>query len=621
MMQKLLVFFLLTACALAQVVHFANQSNVPFDGYIRTNVDIKPPHPVGVATLDNGDTYVYFLGRQTSLDTYAVDVQVHLQPKEKLTIDLSLSKPASDIERPPIPADIGKWLGGFITCMGTNLQLVRFEPDGAAWLTHWRGRITTMFFLDIWVHHVASEPWAQAEALITCSNPSVPDMGEGTPEHFYLKFGDATVLVPGRRAGAPLIDAGRWVADGQAIALPMTLFWARHCRHSMDWSSVGCLSQFGIGAVGINKLLVTGNPKLPQNFNPDTWQSKLGESISRLHSFNAPLVGPNPRAIDTGAQADQTFVAGEALAPNGVGCERICYLGALKQAARPCHHLEVNGDQVILANHPQLVYWHFRPHIPGVSPDQLGKPRGLGEGEASGWLAPWPEHWFHNNMVAAARYTGSPMVQHLLKTQANGYPIQWTVRPELIYQSVPFAARAWGWEMNMAVHLWNNLEDRPLANAIRAHALERIVRVLIPQLTAADGSPIIDWIRDDRLGPGFRYMPWQYGIGCYYLDLAGEVFGHQGARDLAVKYAKRLITEAWWHNGEYWTCREVIAQDGAAVPSGSYDYFGNALTIACMMRHVKNHPIANPIWFQLDNGAIGVGTVNWIAPGVKATGR
>jgi hypothetical protein len=605
-----LIALLLAASVPAQIVHFVNLSPTAYEGWTRCTVDVVPPHNPGVVSTQNGN-YPYHLGRQTGLDTHTLDVRLHLEPGQRLTLDLSTSTPCT---LPPVHLPPHQWWGGLLTIAGRPFHMVALERDGAGFLGHHRCRVAQMFCVDLWLHWCEGEPWARGEIMVTCSHPGVPHMGGVIGNDFTLRFGNAVVLVPGRVANEPLIDEGTQFADGQARTLPVTMLWPNHFEHLMHWSSAAAIER--IGAVGIARLLPQGNPLLPPGLDPVAWTEGLREeSVRRLHTWEAALRGPNRRSVDTGQQADQTFVGGEPLAQNGAGAERVIYFAALKTSARPCHHLEANGSQ-LSANHPQLVLWDSRPHLVNVSPDQLGKERYLNQGpETSGWAGSDVEHWFHNNTVAAARLTGSPAIQHLLSMQARIYPYQWTTNPQLIYQSVPFAARAVGWEGMLTVHLWNNLEDRNLAAVTKAHWLDRATMVLVPQLGTLPGD-VWDWRRDDRLGPGWRYMPWQQAIGAYGLDLAGEVFGHAGARDVALRAANAVIRDAYWWDGTRWTSRDVVALEPTWVPSGSYDFFGTPLALATVLRHDPTNVLARAIWAQLLSEATLPVHFAWLAPGV-----
>ncbi|HZN37154.1 MAG TPA: hypothetical protein VFD82_00035 [Planctomycetota bacterium] len=606
-----IVALLLAASLPSQIVHFVNLSPVVYEGWTRCTVDVMPPHPTGVVSTLGGSTYPYQLGRLTGLDTRALDVRVRLDPGQRLTLDLSTSQPCEmpNVVLPPI-----EWFGGLATVNDDMFGLVSLDRDGAGYLLHLRCRTGRMWCVDLWLHLCPDEPWARGEVMVTCSNPRVPQVVDLMSPNFTLRVGNAVVLVPGRQPNEPLIDAGTQFGDGQARTLPVTLLWPNHFEHLTHWCSAVAIQS--IGAVGISRLLPQGNPRLPPGLDPVAWASvRRDESIRRLHTWEAPLLGPNRRSGDTGQQADQTFVAGEPFLPNGAGAEQVIYFAALKASARPCHHLESDGSPLSAA-HPNLVMWDSRPHLISVSPDQLGKARYLGTGiETAGWSGSDVEHWFHNNTVAAARLTGSPAIQQILSIQARIYPYQWTTRPELMYQSIPFAARAVGWEGMMAVQLWMNLEDRDLAAATKAHWLNRATQVLVPQLGQLPGD-VWDWRRDDRIGPGWRWMPWQQAVGAYGLDLAGEILGHAGARDVAFRAAKAVLHDAYWLAGDRWTARDVVARDDANVPSGGYDFFGTPLAIATVLRHEPTNERARAIWNQLLLEATLPVHFAWLAPGV-----
>ncbi len=594
---------LLASLLPAQIVQLENQASVPFVGWVPAVVDVMPPHRVGIAVSDAGAQVTYVLGRQTGLDTRAIDLRVELGPGARVTVDLGKSKPAVAT---PTKAPDGDWLGGMLTIAGKKLRRQSLLPDGAGFDGHWSGRVGTMLWADVWLHF-CGEPWARGEVLITCSNPSVPDMGEEIPPGFVLRLGAADTLVPGHRVNAPLIDAETWFGDGQARALPVFVAFTGHADGAIDWASIGALEH--VHAVGIRQLLPEGNPRLMPNVDRAAWgNERLPESVRRLHTFEPALLGPNRRSADTGGQADQLFVAGEGL--GSPVATWVCYLNALKVAARPCHHLEADGRQ-LSADHAQLVMWDSRPHWNvSVSPDRLGKP--VASVESSGWSGADVEHWFHNNTIAAMRLTGSPCLQQLMAMQARIYPYQHTTRPDLPYQSVPFASRACGYEARIAVLLWANLEDRELAQSTKTHWLERFDRVIAPQI---GDQPLYDWRRDDRLGPGIRLFPWQHAVYAYGLDLAGRTFGRERAVAMAYATSKAILTQAYWSNGTRWTCRDVLAQDGSTdVLSGSYDFFGSPLAIAVLMHHPEARDTAAPIWKQLLAEADAPVHFAWLEP-------
>jgi hypothetical protein len=104
-----LAALLLAASLPAQIVHFANLGPVAFEGWKRCTIDVMPPHSVGVVSTPGGGTYLYQVGRHTGLDTHALDVRLHLEPGQRLTLDLSTGTPcaAPILEAPPVA-----WFGG-----------------------------------------------------------------------------------------------------------------------------------------------------------------------------------------------------------------------------------------------------------------------------------------------------------------------------------------------------------------------------------------------------------------------------------------------------------------------------------------------------------------------------
>lgn len=286
---------LLCAWLPAQVVTIRNLSPVPFSGWKRTTVDVLPPHPV--AQVD-GATAV--LGRQVGLDCWALDVLVDLQPNETRTFDLATST-SSTWTPAPVP-DVERYFGGMPALAGEPMALASLRPDGAGYLVHWRARTGRMFLVDlVALWHPDRPAWALAELLVTCSNPTVPDMGEALPD-LRLTCGDAVVLAPG---GMPA--AGLRFADGQAKALPVSFVWLRHLRTATDWASAGAICNLQVGAVGIRSLLWGGNPTMPRAFDVRAWAAQhWPRALAGLSDWTHPMLGPAADTGQTGAVEDRS---------------------------------------------------------------------------------------------------------------------------------------------------------------------------------------------------------------------------------------------------------------------------------------------------------------------------
>ena len=499
-------------CARAQVVHVANYSGSTFDGWKRCTVDVMPPHEAGQVANGFSNKITHFvLGRRIGVDVRVIDLRVRLEPGEIRSIDLSAATPWG-FTRGSLPLDPLAFFGQ-PSIAGVPLSVANVQPDGAGWLVHLRARVGPMLHTDLWTTWYPDQPgWCAGELAVTASNPAVPDVTATVPDGFLLRFGAADVLIPGlqpeptnpqgaRAGGARLLPAGSVIGDGQARSWPIVLVWRQHLRTVDEWSSAGAAANLAICANGIARLYPDGNPQLAAGTAPLAWTiANWAGAIERLHTWDAGPIGVTARSPSAGAVEDQVFVGAECAGTPGLGAETVRYLVALGQSRRPCHHLEADGSLLDLARHPQLRFWDARPHWhTGVSPDQLGKSRGLTELETHGWWGPDVEHWLQNTVALAARLTGSPALQWQLAAQARVYLLQWTVAPGLS-TSQCYAARAVGWEAINVVHLWRGLENRVLAAMVRERWLARLDAILLPQLGAAALDIWDTRIDDARLG-------------------------------------------------------------------------------------------------------------------------
>jgi len=608
-----------------QVVRVANYHGAAFTGWIRATVDELPPAPAGLV----GDVR-YVVGRRVGESTWVVDLQATLKPNQQRSIDLRKPTPAP-FEMPPAPKTAGEpitFFGGWPALNGVPLQLVAAGEDGSGVSLHLRARLGSLWHADAWFLWRPDEPGVMhAEIAVCASNPDVPDV-VATTDGIRLAWGDGLVFVHGADWGSFVVPPTSF-ATGQARGVPVTIVWPRNVGE--NWSPAIAAKERCVCAVGDVQLWPDGNPVLPAGFDGKAWTvARWRESLRRLHTWEPALIGPNVASGDTGAQEDQVFVRAECLSPDGVGAEQIAYLGALKILARPCHHLQVDGAIVDpTAAQPRLVYWDGQPHWhAGVSPNRLGKPRGPSLEERHAWAGPDVEHWLMNTTAAAARLTGSRALQWELEHQAHVWFGQQTIAPGLS-TTAPFAARAVGWEAINAVHLWRTLENRELAERVRVRWLQRAdlitsTRVPPPVDPNARGESF-DATRDQwdvryndaRLGAGAWWLPWQQAVGAYGLDLAGRVFGHEGARAMADRGAKAVLRDAWARSGDRWVCRPQQAVAGPWQQGDeSFAYFGMAMAVAVVLRNDPDDERARGIWAQLTTTS-GEGS-RWLAPGVAA---
>ncbi|MCC7063407.1 MAG: hypothetical protein IT456_11420 [Planctomycetes bacterium] len=606
----------LTLPCLAQVVHVANYSGSEFEGWKRATVDVLPPAKAGQA----GDVR-FVLGRRIGSDARAIDLHLRLAPGEIRTIDLRKSEPC-DFALAQLPANPLAFFG-LPSIADVPFGIVGVQPDGAAWLAHLRARTGPMLCTDLWVTWYPDQPsWATAEAIVTASNPTVPDLVATVPDDFRLRFGTADVVVPGlpielptegaRAGGARLLPAGTVLGDGQARSFPLVFIWRQHLTSEREWSSAGAAASLSICANGIAKLWPDGNPQPiadPLGWTRTNWAG----AIARLHTWDDGPLGVKKRSGDTGKQEDQVFVGGECCSgPASLGAETVRYLVALGQSRRPCHHLEASGALLDLARHPKLVIWSGRAHWhTEVSPDRLGKPRTLTEIESHGWSGPDREHWLCNNLAIAYRISSSPALQWQIEAQARLFLLQETVDPKLSTSDFS-AERAIGWAGIVAVHLWRSLEDRTLAEQVAQRWRDRVVRVYIPKL----GRKAQDvWYprNDARLTADtgwspLNFMPYQQAIGAYGLDYACRLLGPAEGRELALRGA-RAAMRAWerqpdgrWKPWSYWgystdSTVPFIERAGAAHGPNVWVWFTPG--IWTVLAHEPQNEQARAIWQQV----------------------
>jgi hypothetical protein len=635
----LLATLLMVGALAAQTVNITNHSLAAFDGWKRTTIDTPAPFDSGV--LPTGETYV--VGKKTGLDVWVVDIKVSLPAGGSKFLDLS-DGVKNVFESPPLPTNIVRWYGGPIAVNGVPMGLVDFGLDGAAVTIHMRSRQGRMFVTDVWLRHYMGQPYAEGEAMITCSNPGVIDLQEQSPE-INFSFGDAIISVLGSVPGRPLIEKGVTFSDGQAMVLPFTAIWARNLRNASDWSTIGAVASHGVQAVGIDRLMPEGGPVYGQNMDALLWaRNKIDRAIEGIDDFGPPSVGIAANSTQTGSQEDQIFVRGEAMISTAALLPT--YLSALKFANRPCHHRELSGAPLTL-DHENLVIWTSRPHHhPNIGSDKLGKLPGWEGSLASvnvtgGWNGPDREHWLLNTLTAGLRYTGSPALQYILRNQAVLFMYAETVDPSLSTSHTD-AARSVGYAGMVAVHLWYNLQDRAAGILIRDRWRQRVTQIYIPEITSSPGN-LWDPRADDRIIGDFDWvskvdgirreprlytsgtMMWQQSLGAYGLDYGCMHLGPAQGRVIALAAAQAVLDHAWRKKDGTWIFWDNVGYIGGAVLAESEyrEGFGVHRTgwfdptwaipgIAVLLRHNPDNAKAQEIWDQLTYGG-----GSWVPPGIR----
>lgn len=635
------LLFLFASALPSQVVRLAHFSTLPWSGWSRVTIDQHPPAAAGclMASATVGGTIVetpvarYVLGRQIGLASWIVDIECALGPGERRSLDLATFQPFV-VPAPQPPDDLLAHFGGLPQVNGAPIALVSWRVDGVHILTSWRARVpgTRMLTADLWIWWCPSQPWVcHGESLVTCSNPAVPDMVEPEPSGpVVLTWGDA-IVTPLTGPAGELLAAGSALADGQAKAMPLTFVWTRHLP-AADWSwpwgqdeiaalralcSIECAKAWQPCGTGIAQLLADGNPSYSPSLNLGAFVAGYPEAIRRLTTWDVPMWGPAIRSSDTGDQEDQTFVRGEALLPGGEGAELVTWLSALKMSERPCNHLEADGSPLDTARHisPRLLFWDGRVHGSAVvSPDRLGKPRGITLEETHGRYGPDIEHLLVNTLAAACRLTGSPAAQRLLRNLCTVYLLQRTLDPSWSTSGEGIVTRATGWEGIFVVHVWRDLEDRAMAQRVVDRWRARCTNLILPRLDAAPGD-----IWDVRVEtsaavpivPG--WMPWQQAVLAYGLDLACAQVGPVEGRAIALRGALRVVQDTYVLEDGHWVDYERLSLAGDRSRSGFYSYAWLPCAPAVVLRHQPAHEKARSVWNQVN---AATGSRRWLPPGV-----
>lgn len=591
------------------MIRLANYGLHTYNGWVRTTIDKLPPHTSGPR---------HVVGRKIGSSTWAVDVKVENLPAGKfLDIDLD-TEPFAPFQLGANPANGDEFFGGVPSINGIPFQHENVVVDGSAYTMRMHCRVDRLMHVRMWVTWRPSEPWMmRAECVVTCSNPSVPDI-VAAPPPLIFQWGDALVNVLGRGWTKTLVENSTF-ADGQARAFPLTLIWLRHLPQEFFETTLAVVTD-SIAAVGLTQLLPGGNPRLPLGFSAGQWtRDRYPEAVRRLHTWEEPLCGPSKRSADTGAQEDQVFVRGECFARDGVGAEKVAYLSALKLFGRPCHHLEADGRIADPIDHPNAEFWYGRPHA--ALPDRLGKTASPSLELTHGWEGPDREHWLYNTLAAAARLTGSFALQWELEHQARLFLFSETL-PSLQptwFTSGADAARSIGWAGILAVHLWHCLEDRALAQRVADRWVSRVKEVYIPQLWNKSFNIWDKRMDDPRLGAGAWWIPWQQAVGAYGLDLACAEIGPLEGREIALKGAKVVLENAWVF-GPRWTSKAQMPVIGGTfpLPDESFNYFGMPLAVAVVLKHEPTNERAQAVWKQLLTSEARSNDLAWLPPEIPS---
>lgn len=542
-MRSIVTLLLFCVTLVAQTVQIANYSDSGYDGVIRLTVDKKPPFESG------GNGFVkYHVGRKVGKDTWIVDVQTHIASHQNRLIDLGK---LPELGVAPLKLPKMDYFGGPAKINGQAMDVDWIKQDGRCFRIKLRKRVGH-FMVLAWIKWWPDMPYAaEAEVVVDATDHTYEGFNYLT-DGFNFSFGNGVPYLVGKGVTNEIVEKTVF-RDGQARTIPVKFLWLDHIRSPKDFPSIGAWFSDGVVGYGLSRLYPDGNPIYPtvHDSYQDWTMNVLDKSTRALHSWEAPPIGGAAISTVTGAQWDQTFRGNEMI--SFTGAVKAYYFGALNLSKRPCHILQQNGDNMKLYHtsyDPRLLYWHGRTHWhTGVSPNRLGKKGEFYEGKFD-WLGPDVDHWLISSLTMATRATGSEALQWQLEQHAVLYTLQYTTERGFA-TSAPHSARARGWECLASVLLYDNLENRELAEEVKKHNLARLEKVILkedprimhpmpwePRIQTRDSMPFdqttFDW-----------WFPWQQSIGAYGIWLSGRYFDHKPSVEYGVRAARACVEMNW----------------------------------------------------------------------------
>jgi hypothetical protein len=556
------------AAAPGQSVEVANFGAARFEGWIRTTID-EP-----VVASGEAEGVAWRVGRACGADVRVIDLRVTLEPGERRKVVLISENDGTDRAREAggaASSRAGATAFAAPVVAGTSLELAthsvarRPNPleDGAAILTHWRGRLASdaRLHADVWLRAYPGQPWAVGELVLCASHADLDGWQVPIEADLHLGVPGAVVLIDGLQLGQPLLRAGDWLADGQARS------WRFVVGHlgqmsTADMHSALLEADHAVVARGVATPTYLG-AVAPTSEDQRPWIAQHWQGArARLHGWDAGPLGPAANSGRTGAQEDQGAAKGSrAYGPGGLGAEVIRYYVALGGSRRPCHHLEASGDR-LRPDRADLVLWDGRPHWSrSVSPDQLGLSEQPTQGwRTHGWWGPDRQHWFINTLALAAELTGSPALQWQLEHQATLWRYQETVDPALATSRAD-AARSQGWAGIVAAQLWHALEDRQLALEVAERWHLRVATVYVPTWrqrglwdlqTDARVTQYVDRARYPYVTMAYQAAFATMGVTLGLQGFPPSVPGITEARELAYRQALLVLDQAYDAESRGW---------------------------------------------------------------------
>lgn len=596
-------------------IKLGNYSGHDFRGWKRLVIDWEPPAESG--TFDGG---AYVMGKQSGLDCRVMDLHVALKSGEIRELDFGDSlPPANEVDGDELarPANQQPPSAPPAPSIAGQPMLVRtFEPNGAGFDIHFRTRIFPMLVVDLFVTIYPNQPWADGTLIVTASNPTIPDMVGEIPDNFELTMGPGAVILP----QGPLVRAGETMATGQSRPpIPVSIFFPTLANEEQTKSAAASMSM-AIAGIGVNRVWPKGNPLWVDGTATQWIAEHYGRVWANLREWRADKLGIKANANTSGSEGDQVFV-GSACAQGIPGAELVAKGIAYGYARRPVQHLEPDGSHLDIDGHPDLCFYNGVPFPPGGSTDLLGKPRVASMLETHYWRD-WAEHEFFNWLAVAHRMTGDRALQWQIHNQATKWWFSMTMDPRFTTTDRAGNPREWAWKCLAAYHLWNNLDDRRLADRIKERFIDYFPAT--NKWVGKDLWKVSDASSLHNSGYTDNWMAYQQSPAAYFTHLCGITFNHQPAIDLGLAGAKACIERAYsYENGRWkgWAWVGVTNEQNdelAPLEQGAGAHWGSGVESwhgpapAVVLHHEPNHEVAIAIRDQFNREYPEQG--KWIPP-------
>ena len=494
---------------------------------------------------------------------------------------------------PPIGADlpfVHLEVGGFDYDFAPTLHPIEVDGIRSVWVGSQRMGSLVAY---VWFYNYPGQriDW---ELLLTHSDPSNARMEltiqdcqlqapSGLAPHVWwgAERGGASRATYGHGSWSQRMLPPVMVADGQGIAFKGFLAVTPQQHEESVFGWVDALSTEWAGHWGPWGVLPDLHPaedtdaRLHGHLAYFEWYQDFVRHTAKLRAggYN-PFTMPDyqllavPRNTGGRYQFGNTTMA-PAVAPLNGGPYHIqeSFLSGMYEAGRPSYFYERSGLPIDPPDHPDCVFWGFRPDFRrAVSPDQLGKEdRGPWHNNTL-WVKDF-EHACSNTLAGTALLSGSYMLKHICEHELTAHRLS----PRLASP-----ARAVGRQLKSLAWIHEVLDSSWTTDRMRVWLENPRWDEYLTGHPDWQVRPL-SWTPDDRgkLGGKPIWLPWQEHSGIEGLDCAQRLEVPRASAILHVA-CRNAIEWGWWDHPELgWVTGDAIhyltgADEGQALSPAQY---------------------------------------------------